>query len=165
MGLMTKLFGGKLARSNSGSGEISGHSIDSCKALAATNNKVPSPHNADFSSIRSAPIIEKPAYFNAKQAAALEALAQEREAMAKSSTKAYRALTRVDAADTSVHRTHRKYQGVVADNEVSKLQSNARLAEKLHKQRPEYERMGQRVDAADHGAAAAIAAIRQSYGS
>jgi len=165
MGLMSKIFGGKLATGNGeAGGNLSGHNIDKGSALAPTGKGVPSPHNADFSSIRSAPVVEKPTYFDARTAAALEALAMQREAMAKSSKKAYRALKRVDHADTDVHCTHRKYQGVLAENEVAKLQSNARLAEKLHGMRPEYERMGQRVETANHAAAAAIAAIRASYG-
>jgi len=165
MGLLRLIFGGeKLAASNDAGGNLSGHNINKGSALAPTGKGVPSPHNADFSSIRSAPVVEKPTYFDAKTAAALEALAAEREAMAKSAKKAYRALKRVDHADTEVHITHRKYQGVLAENEVAKLQSNARLAEKLHGLRPEYEKMGQRVEQADHAAEAAIAAIKNSYG-
>lgn len=163
MGLMSKIFGGKLAPTNGGS-DLSGHDISKGKALAPTGKDVPSPHNADFSSVRSAPVVQAPTYFDARTAAALEALASEREAMSKHTKKAYSALKRVDNADTDVHTTHRKYQTVLAENEVTKLQSNAKLAEKLHGMRPEYERMGQRIEQANHSASAAIAAIKNSYG-
>ena len=164
MGLMSKIFGGKLAASGDASGNISGHSISKNNALAATDNAVPSPKNADFSSVRSVPVVARPRYFTIQEAAALEAVAAEKETMAKAAKRAYRSLKRVDHADTEVHTSHRRYQGVLAQNEVEKLQANARLAEKLHGLRPEYERMGQRIEAADNAAASAIAAIKNPYG-
>jgi len=163
MGLMSRIFGGKIA-SNGNGGDLSGHNISKNNALSATDNAVPSPKNADFSSVRSIPVLQKPRYFTIQEAAALEAIAAEKETMAKAAKRAYRSLKRVDHADTEVHTSHRRYQGVLAQNEVEKLQANARLAEKLHGLRPDYERMGQRIEAADNAAASAIAAIKNSYG-
>lgn len=164
MGLMSRIFGGKLAVSNDAGGNISGHNINKSAALAPTGKGVPSPHNADFSSIRSAPVVEKPTYFNARQAAALQALAKQTDEMAKSTVDAYRALKKVDSNDTTVHCTHRKYQRLLALNEMQKLRSNTKLAEALHGMRPEYETMNQKVEQANHAANAAIDAIRASFG-
>jgi len=161
MSLMQRIFGGKLANN---AGDISGHNIDSSSALAPTGKGVPSPHKADFSSIRSAPVVEKPTYFTARQAAALQGLAKQTDEMAKSTVDAYRALKKIDSNDTTVHCTHRKYQKLLATNELEKLRANAKLAETLHGQRPEYETMNQRVEAANHSADAAVDAIRNSYG-
>ncbi|HEY9876020.1 MAG TPA: hypothetical protein V6D12_21495 [Candidatus Obscuribacterales bacterium] len=164
MGLMSRIFGGKLAVNNDAGGNISGHNINKSSALAPTGKGVPSPHNADFSSIRSAPVVEKPTYFDARQAAVLAALAKEKKALAKTTVEAYRALKEVDSSDTTVHCTHRKYQKLLAENEIQKLRSNTKLAEALHGMRPEYETMSQKVEQANHAANASIDAIRASFG-
>jgi len=164
MGLMTRIFGGKVVSAGNSGGDISGHNIDKGSALAPTNRDVPSPKNADFSSVRSAPVVQKPTYFNAQQAAAIKALAKKTDEMAKSTVETYNALKKIDSNDTTVHCTHRKYQKLLAMNEIEKLRSNAKLAQTLHQMRPEYETMSQKVEQAAHAADLEIDAIAASYG-
>jgi hypothetical protein len=162
MGFMTKIFGGKMTAV--GNGETGGHVISKGGALANTDSSVPSPHNADFSSIRSAPVVPKPRYFSINEANALQALAKEKRERAEITRQAYKSLKSIDSSDTEVHEVHRGYQTKLAKNEVVKLQANTRYAEQLHALRPEYEKMGQRIETADRSASDAINAIRQTYG-
>jgi hypothetical protein len=161
MGFMTKVFGSKIAPTNT---STDSHNINKGHARGNTDSAVRSPQNADFSSIRSVPVVTQPRYFTATETGALQNLAKQKREQAQLAQSAYRALRSIDNADTEVHETHRRYQGRLARNEVSKLQANAKLAEQLHGLRPEYERLGQRVETADRNASDAINAIRQTYG-
>jgi hypothetical protein len=168
MGLMTKLFGGKLADSTEVGGQLANdgtqHALDKNKVLANTNRAVPSPTNADFSSIRSIPVITAPRYFNKQEAQALAILAKQKAVMADEARKAYRSLRSIDSSDTQVHQVHRGYQSRLAKNEVHKLKANAQLAKDLHNTRPAYNEMHQQVESANVAAVNAIAAIKQTYG-
>jgi hypothetical protein len=174
MGLMSKLFGGKVSTDTPGQLEAGSnghlanngaHNLDTNKVLATTDSAVPTPMNADFSSIRTAPVVTKPRYFTKQEAEALKALSKEKRIMASASRTAYNALKNIDNSDTEVHGLHRRYQGKVARNELSKKQADAGLAKKLHNQRPGYAELHSEVETANVAAAAAINAIRQSYGS
>jgi hypothetical protein len=168
MGLMSRIFGGKLSANNSSGGQLANdgtnHALDKNKVLAATDSSVPSPTNADFSSIRSVPVVQAPRYFNKQEAEALRTLAKQKKVMAEASRTAYQALRNIDTSDTEVHTVHRRYQGKIARNEVSKLQANAELAKKLHGSRSAYAEMHSQVENANVNAANAINAIKQSYG-
>jgi hypothetical protein len=59
-------------------------------------------------------------------------LAKEKTDGARQSKRAYKALTKIEAADKTVHKEHRKYEGAVAENELGKKRSDAGLAKKLH---------------------------------
>ena len=167
MGLMSKLFGGKVNTeapgqlANSNKGELA---IGADKALAATDSSAINPHNVDFSSIRTAPVVPKPRYFTATEAGALQNLATQKREMTEHTKKAYKALKSVDTSDRVVHQLHRGYQGKVAQNEVARLKSNTQLAEQMHSSRPDYAQMHQRVEVADKTAVDAIAKIKESYG-
>ncbi|MGB3206458.1 MAG: hypothetical protein WBB28_15840 [Crinalium sp.] len=174
MGLMSKLFGGKVNTdapgqlANGGNGQLANngsHNLDANKVLATTDSAVPTPTNADFSSIRSAPVLTKPKYFTKQEAEALKSLAKEKRIMAEASRGAYNALKNIDNADTEVHGLHRRYQGKIARNELEKQQSNAELAKKLHNLRPGYAELHSQVETANVAATNAINAIRNSYGS
>ena len=174
MGLMSKLFGSKVSTdapgqlANGGNGQLANngsHNLDTNKVLAATDSAVPTPTNADFSSIRTAPVVTKPRYFTRQEAEALKALSKEKRIMADASRTAYNALKNIDNADTEVHTTHRRYQGKIARNELEKQQSNAELAKKLHNLRPGYAELHSQVETANVAAANAINAIKNSYGS
>ena len=168
MGLMSKLFGKKASIEDAGAitsshkNEISGISKDN--VLANTDSLVPTPQNADFSTVRSVPVVPKPRYFTALEAGALQNLATQKREMTEHAKKAYKALKSVDTSDRVVHQLHRGYQGKVAQNEVAKLRSNAQLAEQLHQLRPDYAQLNQQVEVADKTASDAIARIKQSYG-
>ncbi|MEG4918704.1 hypothetical protein [Microcoleus sp. B7-D4] len=161
MSLQLRLFGGgqdsagKLTASNDG-----GHAIDKSKVLAATDSGVITPTNpGNFGSIRSVPVVPAPRYFTQEEADGLKDLAKEKTDGARQSKRAYKALGKIEAADKTVHKEHRKYEGVVADNELGKKRADAGLAKKLHNLRPGYARLGLGIDKADNDARTRIDAI------
>ncbi|MEG4918610.1 hypothetical protein [Microcoleus sp. B7-D4] len=161
MSLQLKLFGG-----NSDAGKLSAtndghHAIDKSKVLAATDAGAISPTSpGNFGSIRSIPVIAAPRYFSKDEADAVKDLAKEKVEGARNSKRAYKALGKIEAADASVHKEHRKYEGVVADNELRKLRSNAGLAKKLHGLTPGYARLGLGIDKAENDSRSRIDAIK-----
>jgi hypothetical protein len=161
MSLQLRLFGGqsdktKLAASNDG-----GHAIDKSKVLASTDTSVITPLNpGNFFSVRSVPVVPDPRYFDREQADKLKELAKEKTDGARQSKRAYKALTMIEAADKTVHKEHRKYEGAVAENELGKKRADAGLAKKLHSMRPGYARLGLGIDKADSDARTRIDAIK-----
>lgn len=163
MGLMTTLFGG----TNQGNSQISAsasdgsHAIDKSKVLAATAPGVITPMNpGDFGSIRSVPVVPGPRYFDREEADRLKELAKEKTDGARQSKRAYNALGKIEEADATVHKAHRKYEGVVADNELGKKKADGRLAKHLHTLRPGYARLGMGIEQAEQKADARISEIR-----
>lgn len=161
MSLQLRLFGGnsdagKLTASNDG-----GHAIDKSKVLASTDASVITPLNpGNFSSIRSVPVVAAPRYFDREEADRIKELAKEKTDGAKQSKRAYAALTKIEEADKSVHKSHRKYEGAVAENELGKKRADASLAKKLHGLRPGYARLGLGIDKAESDARTRIDAIK-----
>ncbi len=162
MSLQLRLFGGgqtaagKLPATNDGN-----HAIDKSKVLAQTDAGVITPNTpGNFSSIRSAPVVPDPRYFDREQADKLKDLAKEKTDGARQSNRAYKALTNIEVADATVHQQHRKYEGAVAENELKKVRGNAGLAKKLHGMRPGYARLGLGIDKADSDARGRIDAIK-----
>jgi hypothetical protein len=162
MSLQLRLFGGgnsdagKLSTSNDG-----GHAIDKSKVLAATDAAVITPTNpGNFGSIRSVPVVPAPRYFTKDEADGLKELAKEKADGAKQAKRGYKALGKIEQADATVHKEHRKYESVVADNELKKMRSNAGLAKKLHGLRPGYARLGLGIDKAESDARTRIDAIK-----
>ena len=162
MSLQLRLFGGgnskgdNLTASNHG-----GHAIDKSKVLAKTDADVITPNSpGNFSSIRSVPVVPDPRYFDREQADKLKGLAKEKTDGARQSKRAYNALTKIEVADKTVHKEHRKYEGVVAANELGKKCADAGLAKKLHNLRPGYARLGLGIDKADSDARGRIDAIK-----
>ncbi|MEG4575508.1 hypothetical protein QUA56_22945 [Microcoleus sp. N3A4] len=162
MSLQLRLFGsgqsdaGKLSAANDG-----GHAIDKSKVLAATDAGVITPTNpGNFGSVRSVPVVPAPRYFTKDEADGLKELAKEKVDGARQSKRGYKALTKIEAADKTVHKEHRKYEGAVAENELGKVRANAGLAKKLHGLRPGYARLGLGIDKADSDARTRIDAIK-----
>jgi hypothetical protein len=162
MSLQLRLFGGgntdagKLNASNDGN-----HAIDKLKVLAQTDALVITPNNpGNFSSIRSVPVVPDPRYFTKEEADAMKGLAHEKTNGARQSKRAYKSLAKIEAADKTVHKEHRKYEGAVAENELGKKRSDAGLAKKLHGLRPGYARLGLGIDKADSDARTRIDAIK-----
>lgn len=167
MSLQLRLFGSSQSADSSSAGKLSavndgGHSIDKSKALAATSADAISPMNpGNFASgKRSAAIVEAPRYFDKEEAAALKTLASDKEKGVKYAKKAYTALERIEVADTKVHRRHRKYERVLATNELQKVTSNAGLAKHLHGLRPGYAKAGVGIDKAESKARERIDTIK-----
>ena len=162
MSLQLRLFGG----GNSDGGKLASndgnHAIDKSKVLAATDAGAITPTNpGNFGSIRSVPVVPEPRYFDREQADKLKELAKEKTDGARQSKRAYKALGKIEEADATVHKEHRKYEGVVAENELKKVRGNAGLAKKLHNLRPGYARLGMGIDKADNKARERIDAIKQ----
>jgi hypothetical protein len=161
MSLQLRLFGGnsdagKLNSSNDGS-----HAIDKSKVLAKTDSEVITPNSpGNFSSTRSVPVVPDPRYFDREQADKLKELAKEKTEGARLSKRAYKSLAKIEVADKTIHKEHRKYEGTVAENELGKKRSDAGLAKKLHSMRPGYARLGLGIDKADSDARARIDAIK-----
>ena len=162
MSLQLRLFGGgqsttgKLSASNDGS-----HALDKSKVLARTDDRVITPLTpGNFDSVRSVPVVPAPRYFTKEEADAMKGLAKEKTDGARQSKRAYKAWTKIEAADKTVHKEHRKYEGAVAENELGKKRSDAGLAKKLHSMRPGYARPGLGIDKADSDARTRIDEIK-----
>jgi hypothetical protein len=162
MSLQLRLFGG----GNSGTGKLSAtnednHAIDKSKVLAQTDAGVITPNTpGNFSSIRSVPVVPDPRYFTKEEADAMKSFAKDKTDGARQSKRAYKALTKIEAADKTVHKEHRKYEGAVAENELGKKRSDAGLAKKLHSMRPGYARLGLGIDKANSNARTRIDEIK-----
>ncbi|MBD0301117.1 MAG: hypothetical protein ICV85_02750 [Tolypothrix sp. T3-bin4] len=162
MSLQLRLFGGgqstdgKLSAFNDGS-----HAIDKSKVLASTDDRVITPLTpGSFGSVRTVPVVPAPRYFTKEEANAMKGLAKEKTDGARQSKRAYKALTKIEAADKTVHQQHRKYEGAVAENELGKKRADVGLAKKLHGLRPGYARLGLGIDKADSDARTRIDAIK-----
>ena len=162
MSLQLRLFGGgqaattKLSATNDGN-----HAIDRSKVLAQTDPGVITPNTpGNFSSVRSAPVVPDPRYFDREQADKLKELAKEKIDGARQSRRAYKSLVKIEVADKTVHKEHRKYEGAVAENELGKKRADVGLAKKLHGMRPGYARLGLGIDTADSNARTRIDEIK-----
>lgn len=161
MSLQLRLFGGNQAADQLAATNDGNHAIDKSKVLTATEAGVITPTNpGNFGSIRTAPIVPAPRYFDRNEADRLKELAKEKTNGARQSKRAYQALGKIEEADAKVHKEHRKYEGVVADNELKKVRSNAGLAKKLHGMRPGYARLGLGIDKAESDARVRIDTIK-----
>jgi hypothetical protein len=161
MSIQLRLFGGGQTAAGKISANDGNHAIDKSKVLASTDTSVLTPLNpGNFSSIRSVPVVPDPRYFDREQADKLKELAKEKTDGARQSKRAYKALTRIEAADKTVHKEHRKYESAVAENELGKKRSDAGLAKKLHGMRPGYARLGLGIDKADFDAKTRIDEIK-----
>jgi hypothetical protein len=161
MSLQLRLFGGNPAGTLATAGNDGNHAIDKSKVLAETAAGVITPMSpGNFGSIRTAPVVPAPRYFERDEADQLKELAKEKVDGARQAKRAYQALGKIEEADAKVHKEHRKYEGVVAENELKKVRSNAGLAKKLHGMRPGYARLGLGIDKAENNARVRIDAIK-----
>jgi hypothetical protein len=161
MSLQLRLFGGNSDAGKLNSNNDGNHAIDKSKVLAQTDAGVITPNTpGNFSSIRSVPVVPDPRYFTKEEADAMKGLAKDKTDGARQSKRAYKALTKIEVADKTVHKEHRKYEGAVAENELGKKRADAGLAKKLHNLRPGYARLGLRIDKADSNARTRIDEIK-----
>jgi len=161
MSLQLRLFGGNSDAGKINSSNDGGHAINKSKVLAATDAGVITPKTpGNFSSIRSVPIVPDPRYFTKEEADAMKGLAKEKVDGARQSKRAYKSLAKIEEADKTVHKEHRKYESAVAENELGKKRADAGLAKKLHSMRPRYARLGLGIDKADSDARTRIDEIK-----
>jgi len=152
MGMMTKLFGGESSDAISSKSE---------KLTAPTDASVVTPLNpGNFASIRTTPVVDTPRYFTEEEAKAMKDLAKEKTENARHAKKAYKSLTQIEEADAKVHKAHRKYEGAVATNELTKKKADVGLAKKLHGLRPGYARLGIGLEKAENKATERIETIK-----
>jgi len=161
MSIQLRLFGGGQPAAGKISANDGSHTIDKSKVLASTDTSVITPLNpGNFSSIRSVPVVPDPCYFDREQVDKLKELAKEKTDGARQAKRAYKALGQIEEADAKVHKSHRKYEGAVATNELTKKRSDTSLAKKLHGLRPGYARLGFGIDKADSEARTRIDEIK-----
>lgn len=152
MGAMTRLFGGEVSDAISSKSD---------KLTAPTDASVITPLNpGNFTSVRTTPVVDAPRYFTEEEATAMKVLAKEKNNNARHAKKAYKSLTQIEEADAKVHKAHRKYEGVVATNELTKKKADVGLAKKLHGLRPGYARLGVGLEKAENRATERIEAIK-----
>lgn len=145
-----------------------GHAIDKNRVLAATDPTAINPLNAGtWESVRTAPVSDVPRYFTKPEADALKALATEKTQGARQSQRAYKSLSKIEAADATVHQSHRKYIRNASDSELVKKRADAGTARHLHALRPEYAKLGLGLDRAENKAQQRIeelkAKIKEKY--
>jgi hypothetical protein len=90
----------------------------------------------------------------------MKKLAKEKTEGARHAKKAYKSLIQIEDADAKVHKSHRKYEGAVATNELTKKKADVGLAKKLHGLRPGYARLGIGLEKAENRATERIEAIK-----
>jgi hypothetical protein len=152
MGTMTRLFGGEASDAISSKSD---------KLTAPTDASVITPLNpGNFASIRTSPVVDAPRYFTEEEANAMKKLAKEKTEGARHAKKAYKSLIQIEDADAKVHKSHRKYEGAVATNELTKKKADVGLAKKLHGLRPGYARLGIGLEKAENRATERIEAIK-----
>lgn len=157
MGILSRIIG----KSNHPAATAArGHAIDKEKVLQPTDNSTVNPlQPGGWTTIRTAPVSHDPRYFSKEEAKALKALATDKTDGARQSRRAYRSLGQIEAADATVHRSHKTYLGKVADEELIKLQANGRLAKHLHAIRPTYAKLDATIDRAENNADQRIAEL------
>jgi hypothetical protein len=104
--------------------------------------------------------VDAPRYFTEEEAAAMKKLAKEKIENARHAKKAYKSLTQIEESDAKVHKAHRKYEGAVATNELTKKKADVGLAKTLHGLRPGYARLGFGLEKAENRAVERIEAIK-----
>jgi hypothetical protein len=155
MGILARITSAGKSGGNSNESALStgGHGIDKNRVLAPTDPTVINPMNAGaWESVRTAPINDLPRYFTKPEADALKALATDKIQGAKQSQRAYKSLSKIEAADATVHQSHRKYIRNASDSELTKKRADAGTARHLHALRPEYAKLGQGLDVAENKA-------------
>ncbi|NJR72965.1 MAG: hypothetical protein HC773_03220 [Scytonema sp. CRU_2_7] len=141
------------------------HAVNKDQVLAATDGKVINPlQPGNWHSIRSEEVVETPRYYTKEEADSLKSTAKTKTDGARHTKRAYKSLEKIENADTTVHKSHRRYQKTVAGCETQKLRSNASLARKLHHLRPEYVQMGKGIDNAESKADTRITELRAKVG-
>ncbi len=162
MGFLARITSaGKSSNSNQSSLATGGHAIDKNVVLSPTDPTAINPMNAGtWQTVRTAPINDNPRYFTKEEANALKELAKDKTEGARQSQRAYKSLSKIESADAQVHKHHRNYIRGVADAELTKKRADASTARHLHRQRPEYAKLGLGIDRAEDKAAQRIAELK-----
>jgi hypothetical protein len=161
MSLQLRLFGGKSDAGKVTTNNDGNHALDKSKVLASTDKTVITPLTpGNFGSVRTVPVVPAPRYFTKEEADAMKGLAKEKTDGARQSKRAYKSLAKIEVADKTVHKEHRKYEGAVSVNELGKKRADTGLAKKLHSMRPGYARLGLGIDKADSDARTRIDEIK-----
>ena len=138
------------------------HQINKTEALQATHVTAINPNNNanNWDTVRTAPIANKPQYFDKGTADAMWQLRKQTTEQAKQSERVYKHLGKIEGNDARVHRAHKRYLGNAADAEFSKIQGNAKLARHLHALRSHYAQLGTGVDRAEQSAGRRIEQLK-----
>ncbi len=137
------------------------HSINSDSVLNPTDGMAVNPNQpGTWQSVRTAPVSHTPRYFTKEEADAFWQMRKHTTQGAQQAKRAYKHLSRIEHNDATVHRAQRKYLGNVADAELGKLSSNAKLARHLHALRPRYAALGTGLQNAEASANQQVAKIK-----
>lgn len=126
------------------------HALSSEIILTATNPNAVSPMNpGNWTNLRSFGVETTPRYIGKAESDTIRSQAKAIGEQVGSTISALRALSRTEKADAKVQKEFREYQAVVAEGEVKKIKSNAKLGRTLHGQRAQYARAGAGLYAAE----------------
>ncbi|BAY10289.1 hypothetical protein [Calothrix sp. NIES-2098] len=150
MGFLARIMSAGKSSNNQSSLSTGGHAIDKNVVLSPTDPTVITPMNAgSWETVRTAQVNHSPRYFTKEEADQIRAIAKGASEGARHTQRAYRGLRRIEEADAAVHKHHRNYIRGVADAELTKKRADASTARHLHRQRPEYAKLGFGLDKAE----------------
>ena len=161
MSVLANLFGGGPTATTRGE-----HTISQSSALAPTTPHAitpTSPPNWDGTNVRTIPIIPKYRPFSWSEAEAMSTQAIQRETESKNWHTVVEAAEKIEKLDAKDHQRFRGYQGVVAREELKKLQGNAKLGEKLHQLRPGYASLSHQMESGEIQASRQITELSNKY--
>lgn len=153
MGILSRLVQPKASNSTGNQAALTAtgkHALSSETMLTATTPNAINPMNpGNWSTLRSRGIETQPRYMTKTESAQIRTQAKHLCAQVTPTVAALRALGRIEQADAKVTKAFRRYQGEVADGELTKIKANAKLGRHLHGQRAQYARAGATLYAAE----------------
>ena len=161
MTVLANLFGGGPTTTTRGE-----HTISPFSALAKTTPQAITPThppNWDGTNVRTIPILPKYRPYSWSEAEAISTQAIQRETQSKNFHTVVESAEKIEQLDAKDHQRFRKYQGVVANEELKKLQGNAKLGEKLHQLRPGYNALSHQLESAEITAGRQIKELTNKY--
>jgi len=149
MGILSKITGKSTPQNQSASATRSaiaatgGHQINRDTFLGATHENALNPANpGEIINLRTVEIETAPRYMSKDESDAIRTQAKQTTEATGYTVSALRALSRIEQSNAKIQKEFREYQGVVAESELKKVKSNAKLGRKLHSLRPQYARTG-----------------------
>lgn len=161
MSVLANLFGGGPTSTTRGE-----HTISQAGALAQTTPHAitpTSPPNWSGTNVRNIPVIPKYRPYAWAEAEAMSTQAVQRETESRNFHTVVEAAEKIEQLDAKDHQRFRKYQGVVANEELNKLKGNAKLGEKLHQLRPGYAGLSHQLESAEMTAGRQIQELTNKY--
>lgn len=165
MGTLSKITNAVTTDSSNSSSLAKGsHSINQEVILKQTSQNVFTPTSTGtWETVRTNEVVQAPRYYSEEEAKQLKEQAKAKGAEARHSKQAFKALARIEEADTKVHEEHRRYVRKVAKAELGKKQADAKTAKFFHGLRPQYARLGLGVEQASSKADERITELQNRF--